>query len=141
MGDRTSVTVYVWHEDKDKFIETTDRQLGEAYDETLGEDGFVSLSFEEVNYAGWDDLISAAEKGLRFHGYHGIGSDYGAAEFASSGEGGLQSAGNHPETGDIIVKALWEPGQQTFEISPESMERVGLYIVARNALLKLAAPD
>jgi len=141
MGDRTSVTVYVWHEDKEKFLRETTRLLGEPYEDDDTHVGFHTLSYEEVNYAGWDDLRIAAGKGYRFYGFHGTGSDYEAEEFASSGDGALESVMINQESGRITTDVVWLPGQEITEVSAESMKRIGRYLLARNALLKLAAPD
>ena len=45
----------------------------------------VTLIDYEANYALYDELVTAAAEGIRFHGYHADGGEYGPGYFFSKG--------------------------------------------------------
>ena len=77
MGDRTWVNITVFEEDYEEFIGI----MGEP-NQVSDYPPFCELEYEEVNYAGWNQLDEAAQKGLRFYGSHGSGGSYGYGSFA-----------------------------------------------------------
>lgn len=76
MGDRTWVNIEVHEEDYEKFIEILSDPTASDHNPPM-----FNLEYEEVNYAGYDELNAAEKAGLRFKGSHGDGGEYGRSSF------------------------------------------------------------
>jgi hypothetical protein len=82
MGDRCYMNLTVRRRDVRRFAELTP-------DLIEPDEPAEDVDIEQVNYAAWTELESAADQRLVFRGWHSTGGEYPAASFASDGTDGL----------------------------------------------------
>ena len=81
MGDRCGLKVWTNKSNVKKFLEVFEVSRAQVDIEKVSKDQ-VSISFEEINYGGIDELAELA-KTCEFAGFHLQGESYGAYKFFS----------------------------------------------------------
>lgn len=83
MGDRCNMSIHCHAEDLEKIVEVFDEPLWEELDDVNA--GELHLEFEEVNFAGADELETLRMQGVVFYGEHSAGDSYGRGAFVIDG--------------------------------------------------------
>ena len=114
MGDRCYMQVTCRRQDQDRF-----KELGfHGEDDTPNSTPLVELIDEEANYAHYDAL----PRDIPYHGFHGVGDNYGSHNLACDGKRYADVETGHD--GDYVI--LWN--SQTNRPSAESLRRIRTYL-------------
>lgn len=84
MGDTCYINISILKKDQDTFGEIFEEDPEEWYDDVdLESDLHISVTGYEADYAWYEELEKAADRGMVFFGHHGAGGNYGAGAFVS----------------------------------------------------------
>jgi hypothetical protein len=131
MGDRCYLQVIVANSDVPRFIEGVKRR--EDWSAVEVYQNYTQFVEHEANYAMYDELLSAAQEGCLFYGYHGSGDDYGPGEFFGADRTYSERQCGHD--GGYVVET------RNGDIKPEEVEALRTFLRDRaNVKQRVANP-